>query len=124
MIGLGLLRSWKLWLALALVAGAAGVVAMGLYQARTIGELESDNATKQAAIEELGQQLAAQHQQHRQALAARDAALEAERAHTREAQARAQGLASEIEKARATDEQIDACMGLRLPAGLADRLRQ
>lgn len=121
---IGLLRSWRLWLALALVAGAIGVVAAGLHQARTIGELEADLATKRAAIQELGNQLAQQHRQHQQALAARDAALQAERAHAREAQARAEGLAGAMENARASDAEIDACMGVRLPDGLAERLRQ
>lgn len=124
MIGLGLLRSWKLWLALALVAGAASVVAIGLHQARTIGELEADIATKQAAIESLGHQMNEQRRQHEQALAARDVALEAERSHARDARARAESLSSEIDQARATDDEIDACLGMRLPDRIAERLRQ
>lgn len=120
---IGLLRSWKLWLALALAAGAVSVVAIGLYQARTIGELGADLSTKEAAIDALGYQMGRHHEQHQVAMAARDAALAAERDHAREAQARAEGLAGALQKARATDEQIDTCMALRLPDGIAERLR-
>jgi len=111
-------------LALVVVASAAGVVAAGLHQARTIGELEAELTIKQAAIEELGHQLARQHEQHQAALVARDAALEAERAHAQQALQRAQGLAGEIRNARTANAEIDACMGVRLPDSLADRLRQ
>lgn len=121
---IGLLRSWRLWLALALVAGAAGVVLVGLYQARTIGTLEAEMAAKQAAIEELGHQLGRQHRQHQAAMAARDAALEAEKAHALAARNRARGLSDEIRNARAANAEIDACMGVHLPDGLAERLRQ
>ncbi|MDT0499697.1 MULTISPECIES: hypothetical protein [unclassified Halomonas] len=121
---IGLLRSWRLWLAVGLAAGAASVVAVGLHQARTIGEQEAELAIRQAAIEELGSQLARQHEQHQVAMAARDAALEAEKAHALAAQNRARGLSDEIRNARAADAEIDACMGVRLPDGLAERLRQ
>ncbi|MCK0743577.1 hypothetical protein [Chromohalobacter nigrandesensis] len=124
MIGLGLLKSWRLWGAVAALAGAAAVVGIGLHQAQSIGELEAKVATKQAAIDKLGNKLEAQDERHQQALAARDAALVAARAHTRDAQARTRSLADEIKNARATDEQIDACMGMQLPGGIADRLRQ
>lgn len=124
MIGLGMLKSWQLWVAVAGVAGIAAVIGIGLHQAQAIGELEAKVATKQAAIDELGNQLEAQDERHQQALAARDAALVAERAHVRDAEARTRSLANEIKKARATDEQIDACMGMQLPGGIADSLRQ
>lgn len=118
------LGSWKLWLALALVAGAIGVVTTGLHQARTIGSLEGEVDTQRAAIKELGQQLGAQHRAHQQALAARDAALAAEKAHTHRAERRAKGLAASIQEERVADADVDACMGMRLPDGIAERLRQ
>ncbi|WP_280565281.1 hypothetical protein [Chromohalobacter sp. 48-RD10] len=124
MIGLGLLKSRRLWLTVAGVAGAAAVVGIGLHQAQSIGALEAEVATKQATIDDLGNQLEAQDERHQQELAARDAALVAERAHARDAEARTRSLAAEIKKARGADEQINTCMGVQLPGGIADRLRQ
>jgi uncharacterized protein (DUF3084 family) len=121
---IGLLRSWRLWLALALVVGAAGVVAAGLHQARTIGEQKAELATRQAAIEELGRQLARQHEQHQAAMAARDAALASHRQQAQAAQARAAALDRQFTEARSADADVDACMGMRLPDGIADSLRQ
>tara|TARA_R110002110_G_scaffold276413_3_gene491732 strand:+ start:418 stop:786 length:369 start_codon:yes stop_codon:yes gene_type:complete len=121
---MGLLSSWRLWLAVALVAGVAGAGALGLHQARTIGELEADMGAQQAVIEGLGYQLNQQQREHEVALSARDAALEAERAHVRDAQNRAAGLSTEIAQARASDDEIDTCMGMPLPARIAERLRQ
>ncbi|MGM0825684.1 MAG: hypothetical protein ACQEUY_13305 [Pseudomonadota bacterium] len=121
---IGLLRSWKLWLALGLAGGVVGAAAWGLHQASTIGELKADMAAKQAVIEGLGYQMDQQQRQHETAIAARDAALATERAYARDAQQRAESLTTEIQKARATDEEIDACLGLRLPDAIADRLRE
>jgi hypothetical protein len=121
---IGLLRSWKLWMALALAAGVIGAGVYGLRQARTIGALEADIKASHAVIEGLGYQLNQQQRQHETALAARDAALEAERAHALDAQNRAASLSNEINQARATDDQIDTCMGLPLPTSVVERLRQ
>ncbi|KAA0014418.1 DUF2570 domain-containing protein [Billgrantia pellis] len=118
------LLSWRIWAALA----AAGLLALGLYQLRAqaeeIGALQAENATQRQAIDQLGHALTAQHEHHARQLAARDAALDAERAHAAEARQRADSLSHEIRHARATDADIDACMGLQLPAGIADSLRQ
>jgi hypothetical protein len=121
---IGLLRSWKLWMALALVVGVVGAGLYGLHQARTIGALEADIKATHAVIEGLGYQLNQQQPQHETAIAARDAALMAERTHALDAQNRAASLSSEIAHARATDDQIDTCMGMPLPTSVVERLRQ
>ncbi|MDR5887549.1 hypothetical protein [Vreelandella janggokensis] len=121
---IGLLRSWKLWAGLALVAGAAGVVAVGLDQAHTIGEQRAEMESQQALVESLGYQLQAQQRQHEKNLAARDAALVAEREHARAAQQRAKTLSTQINQERAANAELDACMGLQLPDSIAERLRQ
>ncbi|QTP60916.1 DUF2570 family protein [Billgrantia antri] len=118
------LLSWRIWAGLAVV----GLLALGLYQLRsqaeTIGTLRADKATQRQAIEQLGHALTAQAEHHARQLAARDAALAAERSHAAEARQRADSLAAEIQNARDSHADFDACMGLQLPAGVAERLRQ
>ncbi len=112
-----ILRSWRLWLALALVVGAIVVVMLVLDQSRQLGEYET-------TVETLNARLSNQQEQHQKALKARDAALVAERVHARQAQDRADSLAKAIDQARASDADIDACMAMPVPAGIAERLRE
>lgn len=124
---IGLLPA-KAWLALAVLALVAGAGWLGAStitdQAARISALEAEVANKRAAIQELGDQLGDQQQRHARELAARDAALVAERAHAQAAKARARTLTHQIDEARNADDAVDACMGMALPAGIADSLRQ
>lgn len=118
------LKSWKLWLAIGLALAAWWIATTILAQAEQIGTLQADIATKQAAIDELGQQLADQHAQHQIELLARDTAAAVEHEQHAQAESRASMLAHQLNQARVTDAAIDACLGMPLPAGIADSLRQ
>lgn len=119
-----MMLSWRLWLAVAALAG----VALGLYQIRSqaeeIGRLEAESATQAQAVTRLGELLAEQRERHQEELAARDAALASHRQQAQAAQARAAALDRQFTEARSADADVDACMGMRLPDGIADSLRQ
>lgn len=114
----------RAWAALAI----AGVLALGLYQlraqARQIESLQADNTVQRQAVEQLGHALDAQHKHHERQLAARDAAIEAHRHEAEQAAARAVDLSAQFEQARSADALIDSCLGLMLPRGIAERLRE
>lgn len=124
MIGLGLLKSWRLWAGLGVVLALAATAALVVHQSRAIGGLEAEVVTKQATIHEMGNRLTSQERQHERELSARNQAIAAERAHARQAKDRAATLAQQINNARDADGDVDACMGMALPAGIADSLRQ
>ena len=111
-----------------MAVAAAAFVALGLYQvqsqAQQIGELEAHNAKQREAIVQLGETLGEQHTRHQRELSARDAAVEAHRQEAQQAQARAANLETQFTQARSADADVDACMGMQLPDGIADSLRQ
>lgn len=124
MVLLSWLKSWKLWLAIGLVLFGVWIATTILDQAKQVGALEADIDTQQLVIEGLGIQLGQQERQHEKELAARDAAIVAAQKMARDAEERAVHLEDQFTQARATDADIDACMGMPLPAGIADSLRQ
>ncbi|WP_456270247.1 hypothetical protein M1D97_10390 [Kushneria sp. AK178] len=118
----------KAWLA---IGGVALIVAVGWWvigtitdQADTIGQKRAQLQAKTQRIESLTDQLDQQRRDHQQALAARDAAVTAQRQQAQEARQRANELDERIEQARGRDGDVDACMGMQLPGAIADGLRQ
>ncbi|WP_147408760.1 hypothetical protein [Kushneria sinocarnis] len=118
----------KAWLGIGSVAllGAVGWWGISTItsQADTIGQQSAQLQARTQRIESLTHRLDQQRREHQREIKARDAAVTAQRQQAQEAQKRANELDERIDQARGRDGDVDACMGMQLPAAVADSLRQ
>lgn len=113
-----------LWATLAVAGAMAAAVAIGLGQASTIGELETSLAQSERSAAQARAAIEEQAQQYNRQLEAMGQAVAAQKGYALDAQDRAQALQKRIQQARGEDDALDACLGMPLPDGMADGLRQ
>lgn len=113
-----------LWLALAAAGAVAGAVSIGLSQAGTIGDLESSLQESRQATADAEHRARQQARRYNRQIDAMGKAVAAQKGYAREAENRARGLQKRIQRARGDSDALDACLGMPLPDGMADSLRQ